>query len=243
MKECSLHGIIGYQPYNSSIDEDLTVSEHLNLFVRLAGVPRAMQAVAVSEIIDACLLKGLENTKTQNMSPGQIKRLTLGMALIGKPKLVVLDNPLLGTDPFSKRKLIKTIQDFTANCSLLLLTEDVEVAQLLGDRIAIMQEGKFMAVGSASEIIESHGQGYSIEILADFDRIYRQTKLAPRLDQALYIREEAEAVQTLKSMQKVLFEQSIPVEFNFSAEFHDQGLLKKLYFDFEQNKPYPLVKF
>lgn len=104
------------------------MSEHLNLFVRLAGVPKAGRAEAVREIIEACLLKGLENTKAESMSPGQIRRLTLGMALIGKPKFVVLDNPLLGTDPFSKHKLIKTIQDFTANSSLLLATNDVEVA-------------------------------------------------------------------------------------------------------------------
>ena len=101
------------------------------------------------------------------MSCGLKRRLTLAMALIGRPKLVILDQPLAGVDPISRRKLIKTILNYTENSALLLATNDVEVAELLSDKIAVMDEGKFIAIGSVSEIIDCHGQGYSVEIEAD----------------------------------------------------------------------------
>ena len=84
------------------------------------------------------------------MSYGMLRRLTLAMALIGKPKFVVLDNPLEGIDPVSKHKLIGTIHKYTKDSTMLLATQECDVAELLCDRIAIMHEGKFMAIGKPS---------------------------------------------------------------------------------------------
>ena len=117
------------------------------------------------------MLSGLENTKPPNMSNGQTRALTLALALIGRPKLVILNNPLIVNDPASKRKMIKTILDFTENSALLVTTGDVEVAELLSDKIAIMDEGKFIAIGSAGEIIQNHDMGYSVEIYVDLHAI------------------------------------------------------------------------
>lgn len=61
-----------------------------------------------------------------------VRRLTLAMALIGRPKLVILDNPLQGVDPDCKKKLIETILTYTENRALLVATRDVDTAQLLG---------------------------------------------------------------------------------------------------------------
>ena len=166
----SLHGLVGYQPVKNSIDEDLTVIQHLNLFVKLVGIPKRMRKQTVKEVVEACLLEGFENTTMESMSCGLTRRLTLAMALIGRPKLVILDQPLDGVDPISRRKLIKTILNYTENSALLLATNDVEVAELLSDRIAVMDEGKFIAIGSVSEIINCHGQGYSVEIEADMKK-------------------------------------------------------------------------
>jgi len=93
-----------------------------------------------------------------------MRRLTLGMALIGRPPLVILDNPLAGVDPVNKRKLIKTILKWTEGRSLLMATRDVDEAELIGDKVAIMHQGKLLAVGSVGDIIETHGEGYTLEI-------------------------------------------------------------------------------
>ena len=89
-----LYGIVGYQPHTNAIDEELTVRQHLNLFVKLVGVPKNEREMTVAAIIDDCLLKGHEDIEAGNMSHGMLRRLTLAMALLGKPKFVVLDDPL-----------------------------------------------------------------------------------------------------------------------------------------------------
>lgn len=108
-------------------------------------------------MIQACDLAELKDCKAGDMSHGQMRRLTLGMALIGRPKLVILDNPLDGVDPVNKRKLIQTISLYTENQALLLVTRDANLAEAIGHRIAIISQGKFLAIGSVTEILQRHG--------------------------------------------------------------------------------------
>ena len=75
------------------------------------------------------------------------------MALIGRPRLLILDNPLAGVDPVIKKKLISTILKWTEGRSLLMATRDVDEADLIADKIAIMHHGKLLGVGSIGEII------------------------------------------------------------------------------------------
>lgn len=87
------------------------------------------------------------------------------MALIGRPPLIILDNPLSGVDPMHKRKLIKTIKEWTKDRSLIMATRNVEEAEIISDKLAIMKDGKFVAVGSVGEIIKTHGNGFILEIV------------------------------------------------------------------------------
>ena len=105
------------------------------------------------------------------LSFGIIRRLTLGMALLGNHKLVILDNPIVGIDPNHKGKMVVAIKKHTKNCALLFSTRDVETVGVLGDRVAILNHGKIMAIGTAGEIIEKHGKGYTAEIHACVDRV------------------------------------------------------------------------
>ena len=79
------------------------------------------------------------------------------MALIGRPKLIILDNPLDGIDPAHKRKLIQTILLYTENRALLMVTRDTIEAEAISQRIGIMSDGKLLAIGSISEILTNHG--------------------------------------------------------------------------------------
>ena len=96
-----------------------------------------------------------------------MKRLTLGMALIGRPKLVILSNPLMGMDPNAKSKLTETIMKYTEDRALLMSTTMSEEAERIGDRVAISQDGRLLCIGTVNEILKQHGSGYSLEIQAD----------------------------------------------------------------------------
>ena len=217
-----MHGLVGYQPHSNSIDADLTVLQHLNLFAKLVGVPRSEREMTVRAIIQDCLLHGLEDTKAGEMSPGQLRKLTLGMALIGKPRFVVLDNPLEGVDPVSKHKLIRTISQYTKKSSLLLATQDCDEAELLCDRIAIMRDAKFIKIGTSSQIIEEHGKGYQIDFNIDSEKIFEQAPLISR-DDELIISDIGCARSVLEEMQNTLSQKRVEASFNFNEEFSKDG--------------------
>lgn len=99
------------------------------------------------------------------------RKLTLGMALIGRAQLTVLDNPLEGVDPINRRLMIKAIKKWTDGRALLLGSHDIEAAELIGDRIAVMSRGQFLAIGTATEIIQTHGKGHTLAIQVDLKEL------------------------------------------------------------------------
>lgn len=123
-------------------------------------------------MITHCQLLGLHDTKAESLSNGLKRRLTLGMALIGRPKLVILDNPVDGIDPINKQKMIRTILHYTENCALVVATRDVSVAEQLGQKIAVMSQGKFAAIGSVGEIVQNHGKGFNLTIKIDKNKLF-----------------------------------------------------------------------
>ena len=124
-------------------------------------------------MIRDCNLEDFLESKTGVLSPGTVRKLTVAMALVGRPRLVVLDNPVAGLDPTSKRQMIKTILKYTEGRGLIMATRDVEVAEAVGDRLAIMHKGNFVAIGTQSEVIDNHGKGYAIEILIDESKMQK----------------------------------------------------------------------
>lgn len=115
-------------------------------------------------MIKDCLLEDRKHEKAGNLSHGSMRFLTLAMALIGRPRLIVLDSPVSGTDPANKTKLLQTILKYSENRALLVCTRDVQVAETLGQKIAIMHEGQIKAIGTTGEILKHHGRGLSVEV-------------------------------------------------------------------------------
>ena len=149
----NVHGIIGYQPQTSNIDIDLSVSEHITLIANLAGADESTIATRVHNMLVNLYLEDVKDDKAGVLSPGYLRRLTLGMALIGSPKIVILDDPTAGVDPVTTQKLLQTIRLETRESTLLVCTQSVDVAEALAEKIAVMHEGKFIAVGTPSEFM------------------------------------------------------------------------------------------
>lgn len=123
-----LHGIVSFQPLDDAVDDDLTVHQHLKIFATIAGIPEQDQETEVSQMIQSCVLSGKENTVAGDLTPGQLRRLTLAMALIGRSKLTILSNPLEGVDPAARQQLIEAILKYTEGRALLMSSQDCEVA-------------------------------------------------------------------------------------------------------------------
>jgi ABC-type multidrug transport system ATPase subunit len=164
------------------------------------------------------------------------------MALIGKPPLVILSNPLAGVDPSNKRKLIKTIKTWTEGRSLLMSTMNVDEAELIGDKVAIMHQGKLLAVGSVGEIIETHGEGYTLEIQADCKRLkYQATNIKETND--VIFKNSAEAALMLDRIVETLDKKQEIKWAGLRKEFSKTGLLKDLFKEINQKGGYHVDKF
>ena len=148
-------------------------------------------------MIRALSLTGLEGTKAGDMTHGQLRRLTLGMALIGRPKLVILSNPLEGVDPLTRDKLVETILSYTEDRALLMSTQDADVAQRIAHRVGIMHQGKLVALGPVSTLLETHGQGFSIEVQADMKQLRAQKPARLRIESD-FLESHSEAKEVLK---------------------------------------------
>ena len=162
-----MHGIVGYQPQRNAIDPELSVSQHIRLFAALAGLDKREQNETVQELLNDCNLTAFKDINTGSLSFGVQRRLTVAMALAGRPKLVILDNPVAGLDPISKARIIRTIKKYTEGRTLIIATRDVEVAETLADRLAIMHKGNFVAIGSQDEVLRNHGKGYALDVAID----------------------------------------------------------------------------
>ncbi len=139
---------IGLVLQDVAVEPYLTVRETL---ARNAGYYPAPRPV--SEVIAMTGLDGLERKKVRSLSGGQKRRLDLALGLIGRPRLLFLDEPTTGFDPSARRsawELIRTLRD--AGTTILLTTHYLEEAQELADRVAVLADGQIVAQGTPSDI-------------------------------------------------------------------------------------------
>lgn len=159
----ALRARLGIQLQETKYPEKLTVAETLALFrsfyPRGLSVAEALAVVALQEKADA-FVRGL--------SGGQRQRLSLACALVGDPELVFLDEPTTGLDPQSRRQAWDIVEDLKRRGrTVLLTTHYMEEAARLCDRVAIVDRGKVIALGSPRELIASLGAEHVVEFAVD----------------------------------------------------------------------------
>jgi ABC-2 type transport system ATP-binding protein len=140
---------IGVSLQTASLYPKLTVTEVIDLF--RAFYPRAR---STKDLIEALELGERQNAQTRELSGGQRQRLTVALALVNDPELVFLDEPTTGLDPAARRSLWDLISGLRASGkSVLLTTHYMEEAELLCDRLAIMDHGRILEMGTVDELI------------------------------------------------------------------------------------------
>lgn len=150
---------LGYVPQEIALYQNLTARENLVFFAKLGGVAKAGIEKAVNENLQLAGLQDRKNDLVSTFSGGMQRRLNLAAGLMHSPQLVLLDEPTVGVDPQSRNHLFETLlQIKQAGCSLLYTTHYMEEAQRLCDRIAIMNEGKIVAIGTQTELAASINQ-------------------------------------------------------------------------------------
>ena len=144
-------GRLGVVPQTGDLFPNLSVVEHLRLFAAYYPHPRDPE--------DVVRLVGLEekrDARYRTLSGGQRRRLDLGVALVGDPELIFLDEPTTGFDPAARRAAWETVRSLRdLGKTILLTTHYIEEAQQIADRVAVVAKGEIVASGTPAELISA----------------------------------------------------------------------------------------
>jgi ABC-2 type transport system ATP-binding protein len=147
--------LIGVQLQSTSFQSELKISEIVKLYAGLYGVP--LTKAAILDRLTEIHLGDEESRRFSQLSGGQQKRLSLLIATVHDPPLVLLDEPTSGLDPQARRQLWDRIEGIRkSGRSILVTTHSMEEAQAVCDRVAIMDNGKILTVDTPTGLIEKH---------------------------------------------------------------------------------------
>jgi len=156
---------VGFLPENPYFYDHLTALEFLEFSGELAGLPRAGARIQAHELIERVGLTHAANTRMRRYSKGMLQRAGLAHALMGRPRLLFLDEPMSGLDPIGRREVVDLIRDLKQQGTTVVFSShilhDVEV---LCDRIAILRAGRLLASGTLDALLAHKGTGAELVV-------------------------------------------------------------------------------
>lgn len=156
---------IGYCPQHDVFISYLNCRDHLIFFGRLRGLNFKEAKLESRELLSKVRLTQSKHKPAKTLSRGMKRRLCLACAVIGNTKLVILDEPSSGLDPESRRDLWDVLLPLRKSRTILLTTHSMEEADVLGDKIIILDNGQVIAEGSTFKLKKTFGSGYTLKIL------------------------------------------------------------------------------
>ncbi|RQM23707.1 hypothetical protein B5M09_003923 [Aphanomyces astaci] len=160
-----LRGSMGVCPQHDVLYDDLTVHQHLELYAALKNVPPDDVQTQVNGLVAEVGLTEKRHVIVRKLSGGQKRKLSVAIALIGNSRVVFLDEPTSGMDPYSRRFTWNVLQQNRADRVIVLTTHFMDEADLLGDRIAIMADGRLVCAGTSLFLKNLYGAGYNLTLV------------------------------------------------------------------------------
>jgi lipooligosaccharide transport system ATP-binding protein len=156
---------LGVVPQQDNLDRELKVWENLYIYGRYFGLSRKFMKSKIEELIEFAQLEDKRNSKTEELSGGMKRRLTIARALVNDPDILMLDEPTTGLDPQARHVLWDRLFRLKEQgVTLVITTHYMDEAEQLCDRLVVMDKGNIMAEGSPAELIKKYSSKEVLEV-------------------------------------------------------------------------------
>lgn len=156
---------IGYVPQDLAFFEQLSPLDNVTYWGKLYGYRGEELNKAVKDALDFTGLWDRRKDKSQNLSGGMKRRLNIACGIVHKPRILLMDEPTVGVDPQSRNNILESIRTLNKNGMTVIYTSHyMEEIEAICDRVAIMDFGKIIALGTVEELIDAYTKENSIDI-------------------------------------------------------------------------------
>jgi ABC-2 type transport system ATP-binding protein len=161
---------IGVVPQDIALYGDLSARENLSFWGKMYGLRGDVLAKRLAEVLEIIGLTDRQKDRVDKFSGGMKRRVNIGVALMHKPAVIIMDEPTVGIDPQSRRHILDNIKELNLQgMTVLYTTHYMEEAQELSDHIAIMDQGKVIACGTHTELVRMVGELDRINLTINSD--------------------------------------------------------------------------
>ncbi|MEV4066112.1 ABC transporter ATP-binding protein [Nonomuraea dietziae] len=151
--DLATRAMVGYVPQQLALYPDLTARQNLRFFSGMYGMRRAQARTRIAEILELIGLADRADHAVATYSGGMSRRLNIGVGLLHRPRLLVMDEPTAGVDPQSRTSILDSVQRLTGEgLAVLYTTHYMEEAERLCDRVGIVDHGGMLTEGTPSEL-------------------------------------------------------------------------------------------
>jgi ABC-2 type transport system ATP-binding protein len=186
-EQMAVKGAIGVVPQEIALYEDLSARENLNFWGKMYGLRGAVLRERVDEVLEIIGLADRQRGRAGKFSGGMKRRLNIGIALLHRPQVLIMDEPTVGIDPQSRRNILDSVKKFNEQgMTIFYTTHYMEEAQELSDHIAIMDLGEVIAYGTHDELVKIVGEldRIDLSIGAESERVLERWKETEGVHQA-----------------------------------------------------------
>jgi len=164
--------LLGYCPQFDALFDELTVREHLELYANLKAIPLPQIPELVSALMELLTLTEHEKKMAKECSGGNKRKLSLAIALLGTPRVMMLDEPSAGMDPMARRAILEVISFSVtdSDTSVILTTHLMEECEALANRIGIMVNGGLACLGSLQRLKSRFGAFWQMELQVEDEK-------------------------------------------------------------------------
>ncbi|XP_055583804.1 ATP-binding cassette sub-family A member 10-like isoform X1 [Falco cherrug] len=160
----AIREMIGICPQSDIQFEVLTVKENLKTFAEIKGIKSKEVDQEVQNILELLDISNIQDTQAEKLSGGQKRKLSIGIAMLGNPQVLFLDEPTAGLDPLSRHQVWSLLREYRAGRVILFSTQFMDEADTLADRKAFISHGRLKCVGSSLFLKRKWGICYHLRI-------------------------------------------------------------------------------